>query len=1014
MAEPFQTTQQPYLHPHSLSPEGDTTSHPLLASSSSSPALYPSPPAGSSYPAYPGQLHPQHSPGAQPLPSDPSPSPLAPFASPAQPTPYDPIAHLAQGHDETQFSLSGLEQLLDTYDQRSFSPSYAGSVSSASEGGGANSPRASSTSSSYTEQSGFDSRYLFQQHLDQQLAAHAAATADPLPAAVSLPPAQTTDMNLDVLMNDEHPGITTAQGSTGRNGLELERDATVTIPRRRAASPMGARQDTQRPFAFKRTSSGFSSYLNYAASPTSDLRTRPSTPAESATRSTFGSAISDSPPSASIPFFSTSPAQTLAPLEIPTAPALALTGPTPETAKPKDRPKGQGTLELERVLGMWAAKTPTSSFPNLPPLSSATTAPSASQPLFTQTIVASEPESFEPALASQPDPTASSALFSGFTTSDPTTASQLASTSATIFSTLAPPRSPPRRKRSKSEADIMRGTNFNPTAMLADAVHPLGVDAPFPPSAFPSSLPSHNNLNHADLSAPRPPSAPTPYTSATPAFAALELGSEQHELTTRERPSLSRPHPSAGGPGYHEAAFLEVPGSQRRARSQGAGHRRMAKSDDFTHLFNPTQPQSYPSFPSSLPPPIPTPAETPALSTHHSPSPHAASPLPPPPALPTQQQAQPLVQAYLANGQPVLVPASFLPSALPNPPPASNGQYLASSAYPPQYGVSSPGAHPIALGQVPAQAQGHSPAATYSPYAHRASLSAASAHSVHSPSPPVMFGSAPQRSPFGYHSPLAVPGALPSPPMSSSLPNAPIGLGMAMEASASPRSHTRSARSSNAGLAAAVDMPMSPSPSPSGEDDDEDAEGEDASAAGDGEYDEYIDDEDRKPNLQLLGIGGSGTPAKKAPAKGKKVSSSAAATAKGEAFTKESKTTQATIDAAKRRRNVNAVAKFVCELCGESFTRRYNLKGHQRAHKGEKPFKCEFEGCDKAFARAHDCKRHQLLHAGVRNYHCSPCKRDFVRLDALHRHHRSEVGQACVKQLQAEGQAFDDKGAVIL
>ncbi|KWU44441.1 hypothetical protein RHOSPDRAFT_6819, partial [Rhodotorula sp. JG-1b] len=72
--------------------------------------------------------------------------------------------------------------------------------------------------------------------------------------------------------------------------------------------------------------------------------------------------------------------------------------------------------------------------------------------------------------------------------------------------------------------------------------------------------------------------------------------------------------------------------------------------------------------------------------------------------------------------------------------------------------------------------------------------------------------------------------------------------------------------------------------------------------------------------------------------------------------------------------------------CGETFTRRYNLRGHQRAHKGEKPYQCSYDGCDKSFARAHDCKRHELLHLGVRKYHCSPCKRDFVRLDALHRH----------------------------
>ncbi|KAM0749108.1 hypothetical protein T439DRAFT_290877 [Meredithblackwellia eburnea MCA 4105] len=74
------------------------------------------------------------------------------------------------------------------------------------------------------------------------------------------------------------------------------------------------------------------------------------------------------------------------------------------------------------------------------------------------------------------------------------------------------------------------------------------------------------------------------------------------------------------------------------------------------------------------------------------------------------------------------------------------------------------------------------------------------------------------------------------------------------------------------------------------------------------------------------------------------------------------------------------------ELCGETFTRRYNLRGHQRAHRNEKPFMCSYEGCEKAFARAHDCKRHELLHLGVRRYHCDPCQRDFVRLDALQRH----------------------------
>lgn len=138
-------------------------------------------------------------------------------------------------------------------------------------------------------------------------------------------------------------------------------DATVSAPRRRAPSPISTRQDSSRPFAFKRQSSGFTSFINSIASPTSEMRTRPATPAESATRSTFftgSTTIPDSlPPTAATGGFTASPLMSQPPLELPAAPALQLRGPSPLPDELEDRPKGQGTLELERVLGMWAAKT---------------------------------------------------------------------------------------------------------------------------------------------------------------------------------------------------------------------------------------------------------------------------------------------------------------------------------------------------------------------------------------------------------------------------------------------------------------------------------------------------------------------------------------------------------------------------------------------------------------------------------------------------------------------------------
>ncbi|GAA5891786.1 hypothetical protein JCM6882_006207 [Rhodosporidiobolus microsporus] len=858
-------------------------------------------------------------------------------------------------------------------------------------------------------------------------------------------------------------GAGPSQGGPAANGRtigEPERDATMTIPRRRAASPFGARQDTQRPFAFKRTSSGFSSYINYAASPTSDLRTRPSTPAESATRSTFGAApaLADSPPSTSAPFFSTSPSTTLAPLEIPSGPALQLTGPTPETAKPKDRPKGQGTLELERVLGMWAAKTPTtSSFPNLPPLSSSTssTVPPSSEPLFTQTILASEPESFVPSFRSQPD--SSSALFGDLVQGAPS-----------FTASLAAPRDTPRRQRSRSEADIMRLDSLGLGTPAAPQPLPHDFDHRFLPSFTQSPAASAPMaLDSSDVN--RPPSAPSAFTTATPAFATLNLESEQHELTTRERPSLSRPRPSVGGPGYHEAALLEVPGYQRRARSQGAGHRRTAKSDDFTHLFTSgygqQQQTSYEqpttSVDGRLAPPLAGQAAPQVASPQPPPPPPAYPPTSVPLASPHLGGREPLVQGYLANGQPVLVPASYIspapPPSAPLPstsPSAPQGQYLAASAYPSHFPP--PPLPPVSQAQAQAQAQGLQYYPYPAPSSHRGSVSSLvgggspSLPATHSPaggspgapfngaaqpSPPPTASSTtsaahamaaaaayaalhPQRSPYVYHSPQPQPqSGLPP------LPSPPVSTGLTTGASLG----ARSGRSSRGSVSAGGRTPAAPPLAGGDEGGDEDAEGEEDEEDedeeieeddGSGEYAEGGADEDRKPRLlaaaaAAAAAASSSAPLSKAPKK-KKAAAAAASTSPAEDFTKESKTTQATIDAAKRRRNVNAVAKFVCELCGETFTRRYNLRGHQRAHAGEKPYKCSYEGCDKSFARAHDCKRHELLHLGVRKYHCAPCKRDFVRLDALHRHHRSEVGQACVKQLQAEGYTFDEKGAVAL
>ncbi|TPX36130.1 hypothetical protein SmJEL517_g01475 [Synchytrium microbalum] len=71
--------------------------------------------------------------------------------------------------------------------------------------------------------------------------------------------------------------------------------------------------------------------------------------------------------------------------------------------------------------------------------------------------------------------------------------------------------------------------------------------------------------------------------------------------------------------------------------------------------------------------------------------------------------------------------------------------------------------------------------------------------------------------------------------------------------------------------------------------------------------------------------------------------------------------------------------------CGKKFTRRYNLKSHQRAHSNDRPFKCTY--CMTSFSRTHDLRRHvKSLHTQQKPHQCPHCNLAFSRSDALKRH----------------------------
>lgn len=496
--------------------------------------------------------------------------------------------------------------------------------------------------------------------------------------------------------------------------------------------------------------------------------------------------------------------------------------------------------------------------------------------------------------------------------------------------------------------------------------------------------------------------------------AALDLNNpKQRELSTRDRsPHFGRDLREASGPGYREAALLDVNGADggrgRRARSQGAGHR-PSKSDDFSHLLpsmqqSISQPLLTTSSNGLLAPPQPVSQPQPQPQAHFdaqaqpqapSPVPSAASPVPSHAGSPFQQPQQlpSLPQPPPPSSFPAYPPQQTVPSYptnvpsyahhphLPHPP-AANPQNPVYSSHP-QYSQAPP-----AQGYLANQAALLASAALIAFNPTDPAHAAAAAAGYLPPSYP-QFPSHPYNVPYGspYGANSGLPPLpphhqnpspqLPYPPrLSNGLanPNRPslvnsrdpspgrVGAPGAANGSATVGSRTHPAYAYHSPLGQLPSPPstsQSHSPANSGygggatrtsaratrrravvkhEDDEGPDEDEsmmrlDEDGRDEGEGDEDDDEEEDDEDEDEEGRSSSALTSTSR-GKGKRgATKSAAHKARAkrqvseEGFSEKSKTTQATIDAAKRRRNANAVAKFVCDLCGETFTRRYNLRG---------------------------------------------------------------------------------------
>ncbi|XP_009638006.1 zinc finger protein ZIC 1 [Egretta garzetta] len=54
--------------------------------------------------------------------------------------------------------------------------------------------------------------------------------------------------------------------------------------------------------------------------------------------------------------------------------------------------------------------------------------------------------------------------------------------------------------------------------------------------------------------------------------------------------------------------------------------------------------------------------------------------------------------------------------------------------------------------------------------------------------------------------------------------------------------------------------------------------------------------------------------------------------------------------------------------------------------RGEKPFKCEFEGCDRRFANSSDRKKHMHVHTSDKPYLCKMCDKSYTHPSSLRKH----------------------------
>uniref|UniRef100_A0A3Q1CCA1 C2H2-type domain-containing protein n=1 Tax=Amphiprion ocellaris TaxID=80972 RepID=A0A3Q1CCA1_AMPOC len=96
-----------------------------------------------------------------------------------------------------------------------------------------------------------------------------------------------------------------------------------------------------------------------------------------------------------------------------------------------------------------------------------------------------------------------------------------------------------------------------------------------------------------------------------------------------------------------------------------------------------------------------------------------------------------------------------------------------------------------------------------------------------------------------------------------------------------------------------------------------------------------------------------------------------------------------------------------CDVCGNTFVNKCQLKRHHQIHKGVKPHSCNT--CGKSFSFRYDLKVHMRTHTGERPYSCETCGKSFKTSSNLTAHMKTHTGE---KPYSCEtcGKSFSERG----